>query len=116
MLQVLRLDIGHDETGESQPLKGAKGLIGLDHEQWRRTEMAVGVPVGQIAADYEARILAQRLQRRNQERRRRRLPVRAGRSDRGDPLGESGEEIRTTPHRHPGLRRCEQLGVMIGHR
>ncbi len=66
MLQVLRLDIGHDETGESQPLESAKGLIGLDDEQGRRSEMAVGVPVGQIPADDEARILAQCLQRRNQ--------------------------------------------------
>src|SRR5260370_501002 len=81
MVEVFRVDIGHDSHGGKQQQEGGIAFVGLGHHEVAATEAHIGAACPQVSADRDGRVETRLLHDETDERGRRRFAVRAADRD-----------------------------------
>jgi hypothetical protein len=114
-VHVVGVDVGHDRQDRHQVQERRVGLVGLDHDVLARAEARVRAGAVEAAADDEGRVDAGLGQHAGDQRRRRRLAVRAGDRDALLQAHQLGQHHRARHHRDALGARGDHLGVVALH-
>ena len=115
MVQMVRLDIGHERRRGRQVLERLVGFVSFDHVIAPRAGMRVGTVRAHDAADEKRRLDAHGVHDACDHRGRRRLAVRARDGNGIEPHAQPGEHLRTMPDGEPALFGSHELGVVLEH-
>lgn len=111
VIEVVGLDVGHNDHVGVQEQEGAVGLVGLGDKVVTRAVLAVRVIALDDAADQEARIQTHAVEHGGAHRRRGGLAMRAGNSDGSVAVAQSREHLGTGPHGNAQLASAHELRV-----
>ena len=114
VIEMVGLDISHDDHVGVQEQEGAVGLVGLGDKIIARAVFAVGVIALDDAADQEAGVQAHAIEHGGAHRRRRGLAVRAGDGDGGIAVAQGREHLGAGPDGNTQLAGANKLGVRLG--
>ena len=116
MIEMVGLDVGHDDDIRVEIEKRAVGLVSLGDEILARAVLAVGVVALDDTPDQEARVEAHAIEHRGAHGGRRGLAMRAGDGDGRVAVTERGEHLRAGPHGDAQLPCANEFGIRIGNR
>lgn len=114
VVEMVGLDVGHDDHVGVQEQERAVGLIGLGDKVVTRAVLSVGIVTLDDTADQKAGIQTHAVEHGGTHRGRRGLAVRTGNSDGGVAVAQSREHLGAGPHRNTELASTHKLGVGLG--
>lgn len=114
MIEMVGLDVGHDDHIGVKEQEGAVGLIRLGDKIVARAVFAVGIVALDNATDQEAGVQTHAVEHGGTHRRGRGLAVSTGDGDGGVAVAQSREHLGARPHGNTQLARTDELGVGLG--
>jgi len=116
VVQVVRLDVGHDRQGGLEDLERAVALVGLDHQEVAAVPHRIGADLAHVRTDQKRRGEAGLDQDEGQHRRGRGLAVGARHRHRAAGGGDGGEHLGPAHHHDATAAGRVELDIVGRHR